>query len=315
MQPGGPVLPPGGPYLPPQGLKPDRTVLYGVLAVLAVVVIALIVILPGLGEDDGDPTITSGNDTSSDTTGGGDETGGGGSETDPAEEVTDPVVDAVVGDCFWDYGDETTADLELSYCEDGSFEVVEIFYDTQDLSSCDSVDDLTTSVSSPTGNLVLCLSFLHANGDAYHAQVGECVFGPNDSVSEWYGIDCQEGAFEVLERLAGQSDPGACTESVYYNQNYTFTTSQTYLDVVLCLSMIYPDDMGYATQDDCMSMSGDPDGGTALFYFSDCDSANTYVTGRIDEYENLDWCGNDGWSTWISNDFPDHAYTVCWRYL
>jgi eukaryotic-like serine/threonine-protein kinase len=312
--PGGPVLPPGGPYLPPQVDKPDRTVLYAVLAVLAVVVIALIVVLPNLGDDGGedpDLTISEGADVNET----GDDSGLGGEETDPVDAETDPVVNAVVGDCFWDNGDETTADLEPSSCEDGSFEVVDIYYDTTDLSSCDGVDDLTSSVSSPEGNLVLCLSFLHANGEAYHAQVGECVFGPNDSVSEWYPIECQEGAFEVLERLDGVSDPASCSESAYYNQNYTFTTSQAYLDVVLCLSMIYPDDMGYATQDDCMSMSGDPDAGTALFTFADCDSANTYVTGRIDEYDNRDWCGDDGWSTWESYDFPEHAYTVCWRYL
>ncbi|WP_205325959.1 serine/threonine-protein kinase [Glycomyces sp. YM15] len=313
-QPGGPVLPPAGPYLPQQGPKQDRTVLYAVLGVLAVVVIALIVVLPNLGGDAGEDPDRALSDGASDGDGGGD-SGLGGEETDPVETETDPVVAAVVGDCFWDYGDATSADLEPSSCEDGSFEVVEVVDGTTDLSSCDSVDDVTTSVSSSAGNLVLCLSYLHPNGEAYHAEVGECVFGPNDSVSEWYPIDCQEGAFEVLERLEGVSDPGSCSASVYYNQNYTFTTAQSYLDVVLCLSMIYPDDMGYATQDDCMSMSGDPDAGTALFTFADCDSANTYVTGRIDEYENLDWCGNDGWSTWMSNDFPEHAYTVCWRYL
>ncbi|MEU5154358.1 protein kinase [Glycomyces sp. NPDC021274] len=313
-QPGGPVLPPGVPYHPPQGQKPDRTVMYAGLAVLAVVVIALVVILPNLGGDDGkDPDYAASDGTAEAT---GDDSGLGGEETsEPVDTETDPVATAVVGDCFWDYGDETTADLEPSSCEDGSFEVVEVYHDTTDLASCDGVDDLSTSVSSSAANLVLCLSFLHANGEAYHAEVGECVFGPNDSVSEWYPIECQEGAFEVLERLEGVSDPGSCEESAYYNQNYTFTTGQAYLDVVLCLSMIYPDDMGYASQDDCMSMSGDPDAGTALFHFADCDSANTYVTGRIDEYENLDWCGDDGWSTWQSYDFPDHAYTVCWRYL
>ena len=312
--PGGPVLPPGGQYPPGQGPKPDRTVLYAVLAVMAVVVLALIVILPGLADDD-DPTITMDDQTPSDGTDSDYDPGSGGSETDPVETATDPVDAASIGDCFWDYGDETTADLEPSYCEDGSFEVVDIFYDTVDLAACDAVDDLSSSVSSSAGNLVLCLSYLHPNGEAYHAEVGECVYGPNDSVSPWYPIDCTEGAFEVLERLEGESDPGACTDSTYYNQNYTFTTGQSYLDVVLCLSMIYPDDMGYAVQDNCMSMSGDPDGGTAVFTFADCDSANVYVTGRTNEYEALDWCGNDGWSTWTSDDFPDHAYTVCWRYL
>jgi hypothetical protein len=80
--------------------------------------------------------------------------------------------------------------------------------------------------------------------------------------------------------------------------------------------MIYPDDMGYAVQDNCMSRSSDPDGGTAVFTFAaDCGSANVYVTGRTNEYEALEWCGIDGWSIWMSEDFPERAYTVCWRYL
>ncbi|OLT25991.1 hypothetical protein BJF83_21885 [Nocardiopsis sp. CNR-923] len=64
---------------------------------------------------------------------------------------------------------------------------------------------------------------------------------------------------------------------------------------------------------DCLWMTGsetDRD-----FEFSACDRANVYVTGLTGEYGAAGFCGNDGRSTWRSNEFAAHAYTVCWRYL
>ncbi|MCC3764592.1 serine/threonine protein kinase [Glycomyces sp. TRM65418] len=311
--PGGPGVAPGGP--PPPAPKPDRSALYKALATIAAVVLAGIVILPGLDGGGGDPTIGSDGETPAYDTESEDAYDADADwADDPTGAPADPVDDAAVGDCFWDYGDEDTADLEPSSCEDGSFEVVEVFHGTTDLDSCDGVDDVSTSVSSSSGDLVLCLSYLHTHGEIYHADVGECVYGRPDG-DAWYFIDCRTGAFEVLERLEGESDAEACAESTYFNHWYAFTASESYLDVVLCLSMIYPDDIGYAELDNCMSMTGDPDGGDADYAFSDCDGANVYVTGRTDEYDAGWWCGDDGWSTWRSDDFPDHAYTVCWRYL
>lgn len=232
---------------------------------------------------------------------------------DPPEPEPDPIADAEIGDCFYDHGDETEADLEpASYCDSGTFEVVDLHRGTTDLDACDSADRLSTSVSYASHDLVLCLSYRHSMGDAYHARPGECVFGPDDDTTPWYVIDCQTGAFEVLERLPGEHDMDLCTDSTYYNHAYSFTTSEDYLDVVLCMSMIYPDDMGYASQYDCMRMSGgDAD---RRFAFADCDSANTYVTGRTGEYNATGFCGDHGWTTWQSPDFPAHAYTVCWQY-
>ncbi|MCD0444454.1 serine/threonine protein kinase [Glycomyces sp. A-F 0318] len=311
----GPVLRPGP--VPPAPSRPDRTVLYSVLAVVAVVALASLLFLidrPGARDDPG----TTAADSSEDADAGSDWDGGTETDTDPVETtpdaVADPVADAVVGDCFHDYGGEDEADLEAASCGDGTFEVIDVYHDTTDLSLCDGLDDLTTSVADSGSRTVLCLSYRHSYGDAYHAEVGECVFGPDDDVSPWYRIDCQTGAFEVLERLPGESDQDACTESTYYNHAFWFTTDQTYLDVLLCLRFIYPDDAGYAAVDNCMYMDGDPEDG-ANYWFSDCDGANVYVTGRTDEYEASGFCGDDGWTTWSSPDFAAHTYTVCWRYL
>ncbi|SDD92302.1 serine/threonine protein kinase [Glycomyces harbinensis] len=312
--PGGPAFqyPAGMPGPVPLRPKQDRTVLYGIVAVIAVVALASLLFLIDRPEDDDPATIADGSTTSdSDGT---DPGAGGEDDTEPVEATTDPVADAAVGDCFYDYGDADEADLEAATCGDGTFTVVDIYYDTTDLSMCDGTDDLTTSVSDSASRTVLCLSYQHSYGDAYHAEVGECVFGPDDDVSPWYQIECQTGAFEVLERLTGQSDMDACTDSTYYNHGFEFTTDQSYLDVVLCLQFIYPDDAGYAELDDCMYMDGDPAAG-AYYWFSDCDSANVYVTGRTDEYEAGGFCGDDGWTTWSSPDFAVHTYTVCWRYL
>jgi hypothetical protein len=315
---GGAAVPPG-PVPPPA--NPDRQPLYAVLTAAAVVAIAafLILVIGDDGEDD--PESGSGTDDPWATTGDYDydyEEDTYDYETDPAAETTaeyDPIADAAVGDCFYDYGTETEADLESTSCTDGAFEVVDIYYGTTDLDSCDGVDDLSTSVSSAANDMVLCLSYLYSWGDAYHADPGECVFGSPGEDSYWETIECQTGAFEVLERLTGVADDSGCTESTYYNHSVWFTTSESYLDVTLCMRMIYPDDIGYAGQNDCLSMSGDPDAGTAYYEFSDCDAANVYVTGRTDEYDAAWFCGDDGWASWQSGDFPEHAYTVCWRWL
>ncbi|WP_081913725.1 serine/threonine-protein kinase [Glycomyces sp. NRRL B-16210] len=303
--------PPGG--LPPAP-KPDRTILYGAFAIVAVIALAGLVFLLG-DRDEPEPGSGAGEE-SEETSAYEDWDGDWDSETTATEPEPepDPIRDAAIGDCFYDYGGEFEADLEPAYCDDGTFEVVDVFYGNTDLSSCDYTDRVSTRVSSSAHDMVLCLSYRHGYGDAYHAEVGECVFGPEEADSVWYVIDCQTGAFRVLERLPGESDMDLCTDSTYYNHAFWFTTSETYLDVLLCLQYIYPDDMGYAELNNCMYMSGDPSAG-ATYTFSDCDGANVYVTGRTDEYEASGFCGNDGWSTWASSDFAVHRYTVCWRYL
>ncbi|WP_306369191.1 hypothetical protein [Nocardiopsis sp. CC223A] len=194
------------------------------------------------------------------------------------------------------------------------FEVVDIFRGTTAPDSCDGVDRSSLAVSSADADRVLCLSFSHIGGEAYHAQVGECVYGPKDTESPWGITACSTGAFEVLQRFGRENDMGRCTDSTRYTDAKAFTNSDDYLDVVLCLSMIYPDDLGYARGNECLSVSQTASGPHAIFATS-CASANAVVTGRTGEYNAAGFCGYDGWSTWRSRDFPEHAYTVCWRYL
>ncbi|WP_075927567.1 serine/threonine-protein kinase [Nocardiopsis sp. CNR-923] len=173
--------------------------------------------------------------------------GGGsglGTEEPEPEPEPDPIADAGVGDCFHDYGSANVPDLEPApLCGSGTFEVVDVFHRTTDLDRCDDVDRVTTSVSSAANEMVLCLSYVHSFGEAYHAEPGECVFGPEDDSSPWNIVDCGTGVFQVLERIPREDDMDRCTESTYYNHAFSFTTSEDYLDVVLCLSMTYPSDI------------------------------------------------------------------------
>lgn len=282
------------------------------IAVAVVVLIAGVLLAVNMGGDDDDKK-----EAGDDSTGSSDSADWEDDDYTSIEEVEpDPIAEAVVGDCFFNYGTETTPDLEESWgCDEGSFEVVDLYPGSSDLSSCDSVTLADLAVSYPAGDLVLCLSYQHPLGDAYHAQPGECVFGPAEDDSPWWVTDCQTGAFRVLERLPGVTDSGSCTEDTYYNHYMGYTTSESYLDVMLCMSFIYPDDAGYATMDNCLYMDGDPESDDTTYTFADCDDSNIYVTGRTDEAWASSFCGNHGWNTWESYDFPIHSYTICWQYL
>ncbi|THV34684.1 LppU/SCO3897 family protein [Glycomyces buryatensis] len=282
----------------------------------AIVIAAATVLITGVA--------LSGNESDADT-GGDDFSSTDLTDTDPEtdepwteEEETeplDPVEAAVVGDCFVDYGDEYSADIEPTSCGAGSFETVDIFEGTSDLASCDSVENANKAVTSTAASRVLCLSYIAIDGDdAYQAQVDECVYGPNETGSAWGTIGCEDGAFRVLERLEGQSDMGMCSESTYYNHAISYTTSETYLDVVLCLQMIYPGgDIGYAEMDHCMSMTGDYE---YFEFVSDCSSGNVYLTGRTSEdVDSESWCNGWGWYNWTNPDFPEHTFTACWGWL
>ncbi|THV41510.1 LppU/SCO3897 family protein [Glycomyces buryatensis] len=257
------------------------------------------------GDTASDTGADSGGDTSSDASG-----------SDPTEAaVADPVADALVGDCFYDHGDETTPDLEATTCGAGTFEAIDIVEGTTDLSSCDGVAAVDTAVSSTGANRVLCLSYTAIAGDdAYHAQVDECVYGSSTPSSPWNVTDCQDGAFKVIERLEGESSTSACSDSAYYIYGVGYSTDQSYLDVTLCLQMIYASgDAGYAEIDDCLSMNSDY---TYFEFVSDCGDGNVYVTGRTNEsVDSESWCNGWGWAYEEVPDFPELSYTLCWGYL
>ncbi|WP_026925267.1 LppU/SCO3897 family protein [Glycomyces arizonensis] len=314
--PGAPGMPPQYAPMPPQSSGMPVAGWIGI-ALGAVLVIALgiagaVFVLDrsedsgGIASDtDSDSGADSGTDTSSDTS--------GSDPTEPA--VPDPVADAVIGDCFYDYGDETTADLEATACGAGTFEAIDIVEGTTDLSACDDVAAVDTAVSSTEANRVLCLSYTAIAGDdAYHAQVDDCVYGYSTPDTPWNVIDCQDGAFKVIERLEGESSASACSDSTYYIYSMSYSTGQSYLDVTLCLTMIYASgDAGYAEIDDCLSMNSDY---TYFEFVSDCGDANVYVTGRTNEdVDGESWCNGWGWAYEDVPDFPELSYTICWGYL
>jgi hypothetical protein len=329
--PGAPVPPGQGPYPvanPYQGGYPGMPPQYAPvpppssgIPVGGWIGIALgVVLLVGLGIT-GFVITLDGSDTPSTTTA---DTGGdGGGDTfgtDPTDAasdavVADPVADAVVGDCFYNYGDETAPDLETAVCGAGAFETIEIVEGTSDLTACDGTPAVNLAVM-PTGvDRVLCLSYNVMDGDdAYHAQVDQCVYGTSAVGSAWYVIDCQDGAFKVIERLDGQSSTSSCSDSTYYIYGLAYSTGETYLDTTLCLQMLYASgDIGYAEVDDCLSMNSDY---TYAEFVADCDDGNAYVTGRTNEIvDGESWCNGWGWAYEEVPDFPELSFTVCWGWL
>ncbi|MER6367540.1 hypothetical protein ABT255_04020 [Streptomyces mirabilis] len=232
----------------------------------------------------------------------------------PSESPTpDAIADAEVGSCFYDNGTSEDPDLVATDCKDGAFKVVSIYSDTTDLSSCDNVTDNDESVSSARNDLVLCLSYQSPGGTAYHAHQGDCVYGSSGTGS-WSTQTCQTGNFKVLATYRGTSDDSKCNSWPHYNQWKHFgVASDSGLDVLLCLSMNYPDDAGYATKNECLLKSGSGQDVTFTNVGS-CAASNVVVNGRTSQYDAGAFCGNYGSTTWKPSDYPSLAYTVCWRW-
>jgi serine/threonine protein kinase len=233
-------------------------------------------------------------------------------DTPSATPTPDAIADAQVGSCFYDNGTSGRADLVATDCTDGAFKVVRIYSDTTDLSSCDDVTDSDESVSSARHDRVLCLSYQSPGGTAYHADQGDCVYGSHGT-GPWSTQTCQTGNFKVLAVYRGTSDHSKCDSWPHYNQWKRFgVASDSGLDVLLCLSMNYPDDAGYAKQNQCLFKSGSEQHATFTNVGS-CAASNVVVTGRTSQYGARAFCGSYGWTTWRPSDFPALAYTVCWR--
>ena len=225
----------------------------------------------------------------------------------------DPEAAATVGSCFDDYGSGTTPDLVAADCTTGAFSVVKVVDGSTDLNSCDGVADEDEAVSSASDDLVLCLSYQNGGGTAYHATQGQCVYGQSGSGTEWDTEDCQTGNFKVLAVYRGTTDSGKCDSLSGDDYSEYYTESDSTLDVLLCLSMNYPDAAGDATQNECLSKSG-TDSHPTFTNTGSCSNANVYVTGRTSKYDDPGFCGNDGATWWENSDFPSLAYTVCWAY-
>lgn len=242
--------------------------------------------------------------------------------TDPAPDpvttsdspTQDAMAQASVGDCFYDEGTSTTPDLVSTDCTTGAFEVVKVNDSTTDLSSCDGVTDEDEAVSSSADDLVLCLSYQNSGGDAFHAAQGDCVYGQSSTGSEWDVESCETGNFKVLATYRGTTDSSKCKNWPNYDEYRYYTVdSDSSMDVLLCLSMNYPDAVGNATQNECLEKGGTTTSPTFTNTGS-CSTSNVYVTGRTSTYDDPSFCGNDGATWWENSDYPNLAYTVCWAW-
>ncbi|MFD0574174.1 hypothetical protein ACFQ0T_39345 [Kitasatospora gansuensis] len=229
--------------------------------------------------------------------------------TPPTPSPTDPIATAGVGDCFFDTGTSGQADLNPTTCTSGAFKVVRINEGSTDLGGCTNVPGNDESVSSKRYSRVLCLSYQSPGGDSYHAQQGDCVFGPSGA-DPWSVLSCRIAAFKVLTVYSGTSDHSKCDNWPHYNHWRTVPGPKgADRDVLQCLSMVFPDDAGYATVRQCLSKSG-----STFTNVGSCERSNVYVTGRTDTPNNPAFCGQDASTYWRSNEFPDLGYTVCWRW-
>jgi hypothetical protein len=260
------------------------------------------------GSDDGGSS-TGGSSGGSDDSGG--DSGGAATPSD-SPTTADPIATAQTGDCFSNYGSAQTADLSPAACAPQTFKVVQVLQGTTVTSGCDRVDGDDWNVAYTTQNLVLCLSYQYENGTAYHAQAGDCVYG-SSATSDWDELDCQSGAFTVQKRITGTTDGSRCKGLRNNDWSEHFGVyGRDDLDVTLCLSMVYPDDAGHAVLNQCMHYTG-PATQPSL-HAAKCSAANVIVTGRTPHYNDSKFCGNDAWATWKPNNYPELAYTLCYRH-
>ncbi|MCF1599167.1 serine/threonine-protein kinase [Streptomyces muensis] len=324
--PAGPDLGPGIVITPPPPPTPpvNQQARGALIAVLAVVCAVLLIWLPGqlAGGDDGDdqggstpPTSYTSSYTEPDTS----------EETEPADDPTTDEADtptptespsptslmetADSGDCLANDGTYTKPDLRFADCAAGVFKVAQALDGTSDTSECSDVADTDYSVSNSYVNRVLCLTY--QNGSAYHAEPGDCVYGPNARGSNWSAQGCRTGNFTVKARLTGTSDKSRCESYSGVEQTLTTTTKWDELDVVQCLAMNFPNAAARAPVGSCLLMTGS--GQSTDFQTAACSQANVSVVGRSSQYYNVSYCGSYGWTTWRSSDFPKIAYTVCFK--
>jgi hypothetical protein len=226
----------------------------------------------------------------------------------PSSSPTDPVATAAVGGCFHLAGPDDNAELTPTTCAAGTFKVLRINEGSTDLHSCADVPGDDENVSSKRYSRVLCLGYQSPGGDSYHAGQGDCVLGA--SGSPWSVQPCRAGAFKVLAVYRGTGDHSKCASLPHYNHWRTVPgPSGANQDVLQCLSMVFPDDAGYADVNQCLRKSGD-----TFTNVGDCDRSNVEVTGRTDQPADPAFCGRYAYTYWRSDQFPDLGYTVCWRW-
>jgi hypothetical protein len=94
------------------------------------------------------------------------------------------------------------------------------------------------------------------------------------------------------------------------DENVSFTVpGYPDLDKVLCLHMNFPW-ISTVQMYGCVWESGSGSE-TSFSPVTSCSDANAVVEGRIFEPDDGSFCGQYGWYTWQSGDYPDLGVTVC----
>lgn len=229
-----------------------------------------------------------------------------------------PTVDAVesagVGDCFRNTGSDKAPEMASADCGTGAFEVVRVLRGTTDPSGCDRVRGDIWNLSYSSYRMVLCLGYHYGASTAYEARQNDCVYGSSGKAT-WNRVSCGTGVFTVLARYTGTTDASKCKPWRGYDwAEYFNVPGHRVLDVLLCLSINYPDAIGHATVDNCLYAGGSANH-LVFQHVSSCSQANVVVTGRTSTYNARSFCGNDGWATWRPDGYPSLAYTACFRWI
>ncbi|MFF9620082.1 protein kinase [Streptomyces griseosporeus] len=227
----------------------------------------------------------------------------------PSPSPSDPIATVEEGDCLAMDGTYDDPDYRETDCADGVFKVLAAFSGTTDRGECAGLTEADVVTTNSGLRRVVCLSY--QGGSAYHAGPGDCVYGPNAKGSNWTRQGCVTGNFTVKARLTGTSDTTRCRSYSGIEQALTSTTRWSELNVVQCLAMNFPNAAGRAPVGSCLLMTGS--GQNTDYQAASCGQANVMVTGRVSRYYDTAYCGSYGWTTWRSGDFPDIAYTVCFK--
>jgi serine/threonine protein kinase len=234
----------------------------------------------------------------------------------PSTSAPGPLQTAKVGDCFAATGTYEHPQPQRAPCNPGNFRVALVLSGTTDHSGCANAANVDYAITNSDDDLVVCLTFL-ASGDsstttdAYHAKANSCVAGNSGSGQTWFEYSCVVGDYVVLARLTDTADTSQCRSYNNYDANrYYNPTFSSQLDVVLCLSVNYPDAAGHATVNTCLYTSN---GTVGSFQNVPCNQANAVVVSRINQFDDNAYCNGYPWVSWHSGLNTSIAYTVCYR--
>jgi hypothetical protein len=226
--------------------------------------------------------------------------------TAPQAPQVDDAHRALAGQCLYEYS--VRSSLRLTPCRPGTYELLTRLGPA---SRCDGVSG--TNFWFTFDDMVLCLRYRYQDA-AGAASVGTCVIGPKGS-RPWSQVACRPGVFKVFARLQGTLSDDKCDANQRFRRSRWYSNSlRPALNLVLCMSAVFPDEAGYARVNSCMS-AVEENGDTSLYFASSCGSANAIITARYNQYHTSgNVCGNDGWASFRFPGFDALNYTVCWQW-